>query len=112
MKVTVGIEQQDYVNAITPFRNGCSFRARFEADGKVTLEPGCYLLVNLVQGADRWFLDRWRENGKKPFEVAVTPETLHEMLKVRPCSWCGGSLMANAEVMGDGPASPARRPAP
>jgi len=94
MKVTVEIEQSDYINAITPFRNGCSFRARFEADGKVKLESGCYLLVNLVQGADRWFLDRWRENGEAPFEIDVTPETKHEMMKVRPCALCGGSLVA------------------
>jgi len=95
MKTTVEIEQQDYLNAVKPFRNGCSFRARFEADGRVLLEPGCYCLVNLLQGADRWFLDRWRENGEKPFEIHLTPETQHEILKIPKCGWCDGTLMAN-----------------
>ena len=94
MHVTVDIEQQDYIRAITPFRNGCSFRAIFEKDGRVMLEPGCYLLVNLVQGVERWFLDQWKKNNKKPFEISPSPETRHEMLKIKPCHWCGGSLMA------------------
>jgi len=93
MKVTIEIEEQDYINAITPFRNGCAFRARFEADGKVTLEPGCYLLVNLVGGVERQFLDQWRANGEKPFEIHITQETRHRMMEVRPCAWCGGALV-------------------
>lgn len=92
MKATIEIEQTDYLKAITPFRNGCSFRALFEPDGRVLLEPGCYLLVNLVQGADRVFLDWWRANNKKPFAADVTPETIMAMKAMRTCSWCGGSL--------------------
>lgn len=64
MKTTNEIEQQDYLNAVKPFRNGCSFRAIFESDGRVLLEPGCYCLVNLINGAEKLFFNKWLGNKK------------------------------------------------
>ena len=97
MKVTIEIEQQDYLNAVRPVRNGCAFRALFEADGRVLLEPGCYLLVNLVHGAERVLYERWLANRKEPIEVDVNPATSVAMKSMRPCGWCGGALLANAK---------------
>jgi hypothetical protein len=94
MKSPPCVKQGDYLKAIRPFRNGCSFRARFEADGRVMLEPGCYCLGNLLQGVDRWFLEQWKANGEKPFEIYPAPETQHGMLKMRECRWCRGTLIA------------------
>ena len=90
MKITIEIDQQDYINACTPFNNGCSFRPVIMANGDVYLDSGCYLLVNLVQGADRYFLGLYVANGNKPFKIDATPETKHELLKMPACKWCGG----------------------
>jgi len=92
MIVTVQIEDADYVNATKPFYNGCSFRAIFMADGYVFLEPGCYFLVNLAQGAERYFYEQWKAAGKKPFRVELSPEAKMEIMGEKPCRHCGGHL--------------------
>ena len=90
----IEVEQQDYVNAIQPFLNGCSFRALFEADGRVLLEPGCYLLIRLVRGFEKILYERWLENKSLPVEIHVTPTTLLDMKLIRPCTHCGGAMHA------------------
>jgi hypothetical protein len=82
------LEQKDYINAVTPFRNGCAFRAVVKNDGKVLLEPGCYLLINLISGADKVIYDMWLKNGEEPVEVEIEPETAKAIKDLKPCKWC------------------------
>ena len=94
----IELEQQDYVKAIRPFLNGCSFRALFESDGRVLLEPGCYLLLLLMRDHEKVLYKQWLANKSLPFEVNVIPETLLKMKSMRPCVHCGGSKHAGRTI--------------
>lgn len=84
-------EVSDYVKAITPFRNGCDFKAIFDGED-IYLDYGCYCLVNLQTGANEQFVRMLRENKDKPIKIDVTPEIKAAMMEVSPCKLCGGSI--------------------
>lgn len=81
------IEQKEYINAVRPFRNGCSFKLLTQ-DGTTLIEPGCYLLVNLLQGVELELYRKWLENSMKPFKVDLLPETIQEIESMHSCVWC------------------------
>lgn len=78
------------------FLNGCNFRIQ-SIGGKKSIGPGCYLLVNLIQGAEyylwRWIKENRDEEGFAP--LPDEPEIHQAIVKImgeRPCSCCGGDI--------------------
>lgn len=92
MKITIEMEDKDFLKSTAPFWNGCSFRPIFKADGTVWLDIGCYLLVNLITGVERHFYEMWRDNGEQPFKIDVSPEIKMQMMQEKPCRHCGGAM--------------------
>ena len=85
------LEESDYIEAITPFRNGCSFRPTFKQNGDVYLGYGCECFVNLVTGAEEQFVRMIRRSNDKLIKLDISPEIRVAMLKVEPCKLCGGA---------------------
>ncbi len=86
------------------FNNGCDFAFYFDGGG-VAMEPGCYgVHVNLVTGHRRllhlWYTGQfdamrkfWMiakpEDHHERVRLPVSPETILELKKRRPCGVCG-----------------------
>jgi len=86
----VMLDDSEYIEAITPSKNGCTFRLIVKRGGVFLIEPGCYLLVNLMNPVETYLYDRWRTNNKKPFEIKMHENLKLELLKINPCRHCGG----------------------
>jgi len=86
------MEEQDYIEAVTPFRNGCGYRAIFKANGDVFIDYGCYHLMRLQVGADREIAQMLIRNDDKPIKIDIKPETKIAILKIPPCERCGDTL--------------------
>lgn len=80
----------DALLAMSTFHNGCDFRLRFVGD-RIFVEPGCYLLSNLIQGKRRILYDWMIEGGKSSRELTdIHPEIIMELKSRKPCLCCGG----------------------
>lgn len=88
---------QELIAALTPFLNGCSFRAIIDGNNTVRIEPGCYLLINLVQGFERQLYRNWLCNSETPFPMTVQPEVTQQIMKLPLCKWCGGTLIKKGQ---------------
>ena len=81
------IEITDYIDACTPFRNGCSFRL-VKDNGNFYLEAGCYCLYNLISGSELYILGLINMNNGKLF---ITDEkVISSLMAIKPCERCGG----------------------
>ena len=96
------IEPNDFVEALTPFYNGCSYIAYIEEDD-VFIGFGCYCLVNLQTGAKAIFRDKIYNNKiAKRFSIKELCETNSDYYKAREailkmkdckCSHCDGTVL-------------------
>lgn len=86
------ISDNDYIKAVTPFLNGCTFRVFvITKDNKVFIEPGCYCLKNLLHGAEYEIYKMWKQNNELPLEIFVSDETRLKLLKMENCR-CGSLI--------------------
>jgi hypothetical protein len=86
------------LSSVKTFRNGCNYNLVKESDGLYYLVYGCYgVHVNLVTGDSRllynWFIKTGEDKRKLSGEV--TPETIHHLLKQKPCGSCGGAKFSS-----------------
>ena len=93
------IETSDYVNAVTSYHNGCSFKAYVEEDD-VKIGYGCYCLVNLKTGAEKLFINAIEANKEHPVSIKQFNNQDHfrevqrAILMVNPfCRHCEGSVL-------------------
>lgn len=86
------LESEDFLKAFTPFFNGCDFKMIMKQNGDVFCDIGCYLLINLLNGAEKYLFEKYKENGDKPFKINIPVEVRVEILKQPPCRHCGGTL--------------------
>ncbi len=89
----IEIEDKDYIKAITPFRNGCSFKPLIKSNGDIYIDVGCCLYPNLLDDTGAHILYKFIENGKKPYKISISPETKTHILSIIPCKCCGGLIM-------------------
>lgn len=84
------IEDADYIEALRPFNNGCSFKLAPEnhASGKPQIMYGCYLLQYLVQGAELVLMGRVKAAPAQRLPIDVSAETL-AILRQFKCRHCG-----------------------
>ena len=105
------ITEKDYIDALTPFYNGCAFGAKIDKDGRIGITFGCYLLVNLQTGFKKILMEQIDDTQEKTlwnFEMrprgclwdfteyinSFNPEYLKvEIMKIVPCLHCGGLLI-------------------
>ena len=76
------------------YRNGCNWRLVKELDDNYYLEYGCDgVYVNLVTGSAKmlykWFIEE--PGNLRKLSGIVSPETILELLKKKPCTVCGGT---------------------
>ena len=105
------LEPKDFVEALTPFHNGCAFIAYVEKDD-VKIGYGCYCLVNLVTGANRILSDRIRyskEGESSRFSIKEFCQSEDDYYNARQaiitmneckCSHCDGTVLFK-EVKGE-----------
>lgn len=86
------IENEEYIKAFMPHRNGCKFSLIINNDGDVYFTAGCDLRPNLLTGADRFLWEMFSLNNEKPAKLNISPELKIELIKIKPCKNCGGTL--------------------
>ena len=85
-------EKKDYVKAITPFPNGCAFKAIFDGDDTY-LTYGCYCLINLLTGAEEQFKNLLEQtSSNNTIKLNISADIRSAMEDVPPCKHCGGSI--------------------
>lgn len=80
------------LEGVRTFTNGCNFTLQFEKRRRPPLlRYGCYgVHINLAQGAERLLMDWLGEGGNERELTDVSPETIIELQKRKPCPQCGG----------------------
>lgn len=85
------------LKVLKTYYNGCNFSVVFDcAKGECYLQPGCYLLVNLMSTDEKMLYD-WLDGEKKKL-LLIEPETKRELLKREPCKICGSPFF----ILNDG----------
>lgn len=84
------IEDHDYINLITPFRNGCNYRMIVENQtGDFYLDYGCFPIF--ISGElELYFHKLLQQNKEQPIKLNISEELKSELLKMKPCECCGG----------------------
>lgn len=83
-----------FLQAVKTFYNGCSYTLEVSSSTEVLIGWGCYgVHVNLVQGLAAQVCD-WLEGeigmqSDLRVRLPVSPETIVQLLKRKPCSRCG-----------------------
>ena len=98
------LEPKDFIEALTPFYNGCKFIAYVEKDD-VKIGYGCYCLVNLLQGANKILSDRIRyskEGERSRFSIKEFCQSEDDYQEARQsiitmidskCTHCDGTVL-------------------
>jgi len=94
------IETKDYIEALTPFPNGCAFTAYVDRDD-VRIGFGCYCLVNLKQGFKRMLITaiNQSDNGRVSIKDFNNQDSYEEVRLAiieyvdSACKHCGGTIL-------------------
>ena len=92
------IELKDYIEALTPFRNGCSYKAYIDGD-RIQIGYGCYgVHINFCSGIQEYLMRKLGTMGDPKIDIKELPnensipEIHREICKIEPCLVCGGTL--------------------
>lgn len=83
------IEDNDWIEATKPAFNGCKYRLFFKADGRVMIDIGCYHLVFLQWGFNKYLQGQIPEGG---LEIKCSPELKNRFLTLPNCPRCHAPL--------------------
>jgi hypothetical protein len=86
------IENEEYIKAFTPHTNGCKFSLIIKNNGDLYYTGGCDLRPNLTSGVNCYLWERFYLNNEKPVNLNISPELKIELMKIKPCENCGGTL--------------------
>ena len=94
------IETSDYIEAITPFRNGHAFTIYIERDD-VKIGYGCYCLSNVGNAFHRYLVNKIEMNKDKPISIrTLMNQDDYEVIRITimeftdtDCKKCSGTVL-------------------
>lgn len=86
------IEESDYIDALTPFKNGCDFSLIIDKDNNYYLCTGCDCRPFLLTDIKRFLYDLLYEKNKEiPIKLNISTKTKEKLLRTANCKCCGGA---------------------
>jgi len=81
------------ISGFSTYKNGCNFALEADADGKVYLRVGCYLLTNLMTKNEHLIYSWLGGSNRRLISGVVHPNTIRALFLMPNCKVCGGFTM-------------------
>ena len=91
------IEKKEYINILTPAKNGCQYVMIEDEQGDIYIDIGCDLRPNLQTGASRYVFDLIMVNNK-PIKLNISQKLKTILLSITPCDKCGGTRFKRTNI--------------